>query len=190
MAPRSRLWRLPSTRRRTNANQFAFARHWYSTYVDILTRENEGKRVLEFPESALLGVTKIPVFQALREQKQPCPHHSAWGEWYLACQGNSENTELGIDLINNLLTARKITDLVFSGAGLPCVSQAYQLFGDAICPYTDKTFNEIREEFFKDAKSRTAFFNYRKVGRILWGALKVILSNENADVGGFREGDQ
>ena len=71
---------------------------------------------------------------------------------------------MGVDLINNLITARKLNELAFSGAGLPRGSSRMLYFGHSRCPWTDITFNEIRRRFFTNARSRIDFFDYRKVG--------------------------
>jgi hypothetical protein len=196
MPPRSSVD--PDYNRSTN---WAFSRHWYSTWIDVWTaRDREGEPIAPSGDGQAYGVCRIPIFHRYKEAQEldrkggSCRHHSAWGEWYLAIQSNSENIELGIDLLNNLLTSRKIVDLALSGAALPLVEKAYQTYGDAICYGTDKTFTQMRKMLFANARSRTEFYNYRKVGRVLYGALNVIVTNRNANVrrlleGAFREID-
>lgn len=168
---------------------WVFARHWYSTWTDYLTaRGREGEPLITFPGDAILGVAPIPVFAAYaagQGGQPPFRHHSAWGEWYLAIHRNSENVELGIDLINNLSTSRKLIDLATQGAALPVIEKVYEMYGETLCFGTDKTLNEIRGLFFKDARSRTAFRDFRRVGRILYGTLLAVVSNPRADVEGL-----
>jgi RecA/RadA recombinase len=170
---------------------WAFARHWYSTWVDVLTRtDNEGKRVSDFGEYAEFGFAKLPVSQdyhdrQTRQLQQPpasaaagaVKHHSSWGEWYLALQKGSENVELGIDLLNNLMTSRKVVERALSGAALPTVEKFYETCGVDICFGTDMTYNEIRNMFFEDCRSRSKFANYYEMAGVLAGTLRAILSN-------------
>jgi hypothetical protein len=160
--------------------EWAFARHWYSTWIDYRTKRNDrGELFAKFKDHPEFGITTIPISRALKAiQKDSERHFSAWGEWYLAMQRGSENLELGIDLIQNLMTARKITERAWSGAGLPPVEKFYEVHGEQLCPETDKTFNELRQMFFGDARSRTAFQGYRRVARVLSGALNVLLTKQ------------
>jgi ABC-type glycerol-3-phosphate transport system substrate-binding protein len=101
---------------------WAFARHWYSTWVDYCTRPGKKKNKLMVDiGDGEFGVARIPISESYR-MAQNCKspkHHSGSGEWYLVIQANSENMELGIDLINNLMTARKVTERALSGVELP-----------------------------------------------------------------------
>ena len=156
-----------------------FARHWYSTWIDVRTRTPP----IEFGSSAGFGVVPIPIAAAMCDrpgQAEP-PHHCAWGEWYLAIQRGSENIELGISLINNLMTARKITERALSGAAIPTVEKFYEL-ADEICPETDLTFRQIRQQFFRRAKSRSEFDDYPRFARVFSGVLRTIARNPKANV--------
>lgn len=172
-----------------NKTDWIFARHWYSTWVDVKTRQNkkQTKLKVKFDKGARFDVARLPVSEAYRE-RQAAPdndsvmHHSGLGEWYLMIQNNSENIELGIDIINNLMTSRKITERALSGVELPVVEKFYELYGDSICFATNKTYNEIRSMYFPGAKSRTRFTEYRTVARILFGALQAVVSNRNVDI--------
>lgn len=190
---------------------WVFARHWYSTWVDVLTKKDKdgkvlcrckrgptcekGPTIVDLESEGKFGFAPIPISRAYRERqkkqaarKGTLPenwtpkHHSCWGEWYLAIQEGSENTELGVELINNLMTSRKVTERALSGAGIPTVEPFYDTWGNHICYGTDLTYKDLREMLYKGAQSRTAFAEYRKVARILSGALNAILSNPNADV--------
>jgi hypothetical protein len=173
-------------------DDWAFARHWYSTWVDVRTRRDAAgdKLLVGFGEAAEFGVAKIPISESYRARQARAPggparHHSASGEWYLAIHRASENVELGIDLINNLMTSRKVSERALSGAELPVLEQFYKNQGGALCPHTDKTFTEVREMFAADARSRTEFADYRVLGRVLHGALQVVVTNPRADVRGL-----
>lgn len=163
-----------------------FARHWYSTWVDVCTRRDEetDHLIAKFPVDADYGIAPLPISEAYanRQKDEKTQHHSAWGEWYLAIQRGSENLELGIEIINNLMTARKICERALSGAGLPVIETFYEKYGEVRCPKTDKTFNEIRDMFFKTARSRTSLQEYRTVGRIFSGALQAVITNPDANV--------
>jgi KaiC/GvpD/RAD55 family RecA-like ATPase len=166
------------------AGDWVFARHWYSTWVDVLTRtDREGRPMVCFPEETEFGVAPLPVSEAYRaRQGAKVRHHSAWGEWYLALHKGSENVELGLDLINNLMTARKIAERALSGAALPTVEKFYETYGEDRCLGTDLTYNELRATFFQDARSRTEFEDYPRVARLLSGALHAVVTNPRADV--------
>ncbi len=168
--------------------RWAFARHWYSTWIDYRCRRNrEGRRLVEFPPEAHFGVAPIPVSREYLDEQQAqaqaegrelrVRHHSGWGEWYLAIQRGSENVELGIDLINNLMTSRKVSERAYSGASLPLLEPFYKNNGKALCPETDRTFEEVRDLFFRDARSRAEIMDYRRLARVLSGVLQAVLTN-------------
>ncbi len=165
---------------------WAFARHWYSTWVDYRTRPGKQKNSLmaQIKEGAEFGIAKIPISKEyLKRQNSVTPkHHSSSGEWYLVIQANSENVELGIDLINNLMSSRKVTERALSGVELPILEKFYEAYGSVSCFGTDKTFNQMREMFAADARSRTKFDEYRKVGRVLYGVLQAVVTNEAVNV--------
>ncbi|MBC7967033.1 MAG: extracellular solute-binding protein [Fuerstia sp.] len=162
-----------------------FARHWYSTWVDVRTRKDDkGNLVAQTKPEHEFGIARIPVFERyLKDHGNSAPaHHSAWGEWYLAIQKGSENVELGIELINNLMTSRKICQRATEGAALPLVKQFYDDYGDDICPYTDKSFKAVRDMFFNDCRSRANIEGFRRIARVLSGATRAIVTNRYADV--------
>lgn len=167
---------------------WVFARHWYSTWVDVITKPDlHGVKLIDNPEfSELYDVAPLPISKEYRraqsEAGQPIQHHSGMGEWYLMIQSNSENFELGLDIINNLMTSRKVTERALGGVELPVIEKFYELYGEAICFGTNKTYNEIRKEFFPNAKSRTMFSEYRPLARVLYGALRAVVSNGNVEV--------
>ena len=163
---------------------WVFARHWYSTWVDTITyidgSHKPPRRIIKPENRSKYGFCRLPIARAQHEAGQP--HCTTWGEWYLALQTGSENIELGIELINNLMTSRKITERANAGAGLPTVRRFYETAGEQICYGTNLTFNEIRKTFFQDARSRIDFDNYIKVARVFSGAIKAVASNPKANV--------
>lgn len=180
--------------KRHSGNNWAFARHWFTTWVDFRTRRDQnGRWLIPHAEDVKFDVAPIPISDEYRDRQLapgPIPyekHHSAAGEWYLAIQKGSENVELGINLINNLMTARKVTERALSGAELPVMQQFYKHYGSSICPHTYKSFDEIRQMFAVDARSRTEFHDFRKVARILNGPVSAIVTNPNLDVTKIRE---
>jgi hypothetical protein len=171
---------------------WAFARHWYSTWIDAQAKyaavRPEGDRVERVPAltgKERYGIWPLPIAQAYREkchQNNVVPaHRSAWGEWYLMIQSGAENVELGVELVNNLMTSGKVTARALSGAGIPTLRPFYDTWGGSRCVGTDMTYNDIRRTFFKHARSRTDFANYRKTARILSGALHAVVSNPGAN---------
>ena len=168
---------------------WVFARHWYSTWIDLCTKKDPtdtNNLLVTYDDIADFGVAQIPIsesyFETQKKQNEPEKHHSCSGEWYLALQANSENVELGIDLINNLMSARKVTERAFSGAELPLLEEFYLSHGSIKCPHTDKTFKEIRDMFAKDSQDRSVFAQYRWVGRNLNAAIHTILTDPNISI--------
>lgn len=156
---------------------WVFARHWYSTWIDVCTQDPPVT-----PPDATYGVIPIPISDKYkRHEGESAKHHSAWGEWYLAILRGSENIELGIDLINNLMTARKISERARSGAALPTVERFYEIT-DEICPKTDYSFNQIRTKLFADAKSRSDFADYPRFARSFSAVLQTLATNSGANV--------
>lgn len=155
---------------------WVFARHWYSTWVDVCTHRKSKKSQVHEE----YAVCPIPI-AASYKQRCGSKHHSAWGEWYLAILRGSENVDLGVELINNLMTARKISERALSGAALPTVERFYEM-SDENCPGTDCTFREIRERFFVDAKSRSDFEDYPQLARVFSAVLRTVITNPKADV--------
>jgi hypothetical protein len=155
-----------------------FARHWHSTLVDVLTakREGKGKGKNGFawePNKTRLEVAPIPValskYMTNPGLKPEDFHASCWGEWYLAFLRGSENEALAVNLINNLMTSRRVRDRAFSCAGLPTVDKFYETYGNIRCFNIPErpdielpaiTFNGVRKRFFR-ARTRIQIFDYR-----------------------------
>jgi hypothetical protein len=164
---------------------WGFARHWYSTWIDYRTRrDDQGRLLINPPEEAAYGIAQIPISEEYLVAQRADPsfngtikHHSGWGEWYLAIQNGSENIELGIDLINNLMTSRKISERAVTGAALPTTEAFYRDNAQAICMETDRTYSEIRALFFDHAKSRMEIHQYRRVARVLSGTIRAVITN-------------
>ena len=166
-----------------------FARHWHSTFVDILTARvpPQDEPAWTPPEGTELEVARIPValskYLSSPNAKPEDLHASCWGEWYLAFLKGSENETLGVDLINNLKSSRKVCERAFSCAALPTVEEFYSFYGDIECFNIPKrrdvslpktTFSEVREYFFRTAKTRTQVFDYRHCMRHLHAILEMV----------------
>ena len=160
----------PATRR-PEKTDWLFARHWYSTFVDVLVARGEDREPVWQPKGIELGIAQIPVslFQYVKNNRNP-KHVSCWGEWYLAAVKGSENEALAVDLINNLMSSQKICDRAFACASLPTVEAFYRMYGDAKCfnlperrdiVLPEMTFNDLRKMLFENARSRTQIFDYR-----------------------------
>ena len=164
----------------------ALARHWYSTFVDWLTaRRTHGDGQTELiwkPDSEVsLDIMPIPVsLRSYVEQSEMhgrvqrrdvksengpfrAKHVACWGEWYLGIMRGTENKQLAVDLINNLMSSRKICDRAFSCAALPTVEKFYEMYGDAGCfnlPERDprllprRTFTSMRSSSWMQSPER------------------------------------
>lgn len=171
-----------------------FARHWYSTYVDNLLTKEEGdkknaaekeKIYVWEPEDIRLNVMQMPMSLSRYAQMGAGKHYhiSCWGEWYLGVMSGTENEALAVNLINNLMSSRKIADRAFACASVPTVEEFYAMYGDARClniperydlGQPNLTFSDLRERFFKHAKSRTQMFDYRHCMREIHGVLEYV----------------
>lgn len=165
-----------------------FARHWHSTLVDLLTaRDESGKQFIwQLPTKDMeLDIAPIPITLSkyITSPKDHKSHHSCWGEWYFACLKGSENTALAIDLINNLMSSRKVCERAFSCAALPTVETFYDMYGEVECFNIPErsdiklpkiTFKELRDMLFKSARSRTEVFDYRHCIRYLHSVMEQV----------------
>jgi hypothetical protein len=178
--------RASDTTSTNNRPDWVFARQWYSTFVELMATQRKkwgssdsGRAGLEEPAflwqnpKAEIGVMSMPF--ALSEYVKPGggeKHVSCWGDWHLIMTKGSENTELGIDLINNLMSSQKITERAFHSAAVPAVEEFYELYGDSRCfglherryyspqMLPNMSFNDLRKQFFSNARSRSEIFDY------------------------------
>jgi hypothetical protein len=172
---------VPKRRDAGIGKEWLFARHWYSTFVDALARNWEsdpkaagggepgsGLEVFEIPVTADVRVACVPG----EDDQATCKHHSCWGVWSLGVLRGSENTDLGIALINNLMATERISSRAQAAAAVPTVESHYKLYGDSPCfmvpgvpPKTVKpiTWGELKDRFFATARSRHRIFDYRHV---------------------------
>lgn len=135
---------------------WAFARHWYSTFVDIVTRT---KKVSDYEEEFVwrpgsewqfgsrseFGLAPMPVsLRHMNRAVQGCPkeereqrkadcHHSSMGEWHWAVLQGSENLALGVELINSLMTSQRIWERASKSAAVPTVKGFYEDYGNMKC---------------------------------------------------------
>jgi hypothetical protein len=177
--------RFPAGDRRAAGPDWGFARHWYSTFVDLLTaRKADGDGWLWGPGDGELDVMPIPVsLSRYVEQKGRPTHVSCWGEWYLAAVRGGENKALAVDLINNLMSTQRICDRALRCASVPTVEEFYEMYGRAECldlrqrpdlKLPTLSFNRLREMLFGSAKSRTQIFDYRNCMRELHPVLHLL----------------
>ena len=155
---------------------WAFARHWYSTWVDYRTRKDEnGKPMILFSGEDYGVARSRSLISTARARSLPdvsrarSKHHSCWGEWYLAIQRGSENVKLGVDLINNLMSSRKVSERALTGAGLPVLEQFYKINGHAICFETDKSYHQIPGNVLQGCKVAFSDRGVRTIARVLSG---------------------
>lgn len=160
-------------------DDWVFARHWHSTFVDFLTYEKRMEEKEVFTITELIGNCEDAQFEIMPiptslfnyvANKQKTKNISCWGDWHFAVMKGSENLNLGIDIINNLMNSNNITERAFSAAELPTVEFFYKLHGDTNCFNMEhvkskhlphKTFKQLRNIYFRDAKSRTQIFDFR-----------------------------
>ncbi|MHC4742772.1 MAG: RAD55 family ATPase [Planctomycetota bacterium] len=114
-------------------------------------------------------------------------HHSCWGDWSFALLAGSENESLAIDLINNMMSSTDITDRAFNCACIPTVEDFYEMYGESQCfdmaqrpeiVMPKITFNELKNDYFANAKTRLDIYDYRHVARILHSRLETIRKSE------------
>ena len=123
------------------------------------------------------------------KQETECPgcprplSFSCWGEWRFGIVSGSENVDLAIDLINNMMGSIKILQRSFSGACVPTVEGFYRMYGELplvnISERTEETlprmtYNELRRTFFRTAKSRREIYDFRHCGKIIHSKLERI----------------
>lgn len=192
----------------TSQSEWLFARHWYSTLIDVLTakeqRGNGDSGLVWKPDPGVrLGIMRIPVFLLYYAGEWPvkqgsapqasggqgahqAKHRACWGEWYLGIMRGTENETLAVDLINNLMSSRKVCERASSGAALPTVREFYDMYGSARCfnlperPHKllpKETYERVRE-MFEDAKSRTDIFDFRHCMRELHSVLEYVRISE------------
>jgi len=191
-------------------SDWLFARHWYSTFVDVLTatrrgRDQEKELVWNPAPQVRLDIMPIPVTlswyseqrknynssKATKKEDKPfyVEHVSCWGEWYLGIMKGTENEKLAIDLINNLMSSRKVCERAFSCAALPTVKDFYTMYGEARCfnlPQRDSellpdtTYKEVSDTLFQHAKSRAEIFDYRHCTREFLSVLEYVRTVRNS----------
>ncbi|MGD0768809.1 MAG: ATPase domain-containing protein [Tepidisphaeraceae bacterium] len=170
---------------KSNRGDWCFARHWYSTFIDVLTaREKnvDGSGVWRWrpKDTTELGIMPIPV--ALQRfaniptgllDKDGFPiHRSCWGDWHLGVLRSTENLDLAIEILNSLMSSQKICEAAFCCAILPTVEDFYKTYGSAKCfnlperadsiKLPDTTFRTLHDEYMETAKGRSdSMYDYR-----------------------------
>ncbi len=113
-------------------------------------------------------------------------HHSCWGEWGFGLLAGSENDLLAYDVINNLMSTKKVIERAFDGACLPTVEDFYKMYGQSKCfdvPERGEiempvlTYEKLREKYFKDARSRLSIYDYGHFSKLLHARLEIIRKN-------------
>lgn len=193
----------------TAQSEWLFARHWYSTLIDVLTAKRQravgDHELIWKPDPAVrLDIMPIPLFLLHYADQSPAggtsaqdeavtevSHRACWGEWYLGIMRGTENETLAVDLINNLMSSRKVCDRASSCAALPTVWEFYEMYENARCfnvperahkLLPDKTYNDIRK-IFAHAKSRTDIFDFRHCMRELHSVLEYVRISEKISAG-------
>ena len=95
----------------------------------------------------------------------------------------TENMELGIDLINNLMSSDRVCERAFANAGVPTVEAFYERYGDSRCfnlperkdiALPNWTYNRLRKTLFRHAKSRSQVFDYHHCMREFHSILEYV----------------
>lgn len=170
---------------------WAFARHWYSTLIEVLSarkkKDKDDDDSIRFQwerKGAIVDIMPIPVsFATYALQGDKTRHTSCWGDWHLAIINGTENMELGIDLVNNLMSSDRICDRAFANSAIPTVEAFYERYGDTPCfnlperkdiKLPDLTYNDLRDTFFENAKSRSQVFDFHHCMRELHPVLEYV----------------
>lgn len=185
-----------TTANETKNPDWMFARHWYSTLIEILSAQDPNRTNLKFEnsefmwhqEAVKLDIMPIPVsFANYMNYKENVWHISCWGDWHLAMMNGSENIELGCDLINNIMSSDRVCERAFSNAAVPTVEAFYERYGDSLCFNQPKrkdielpnwTYNRLRNTLFIHAKSRSQIFDYHHCMRELHSVLEFVHFSE------------
>ena len=198
----------PESEYSNNSADWVFARHWYSTLVELLSTKKEkltykdGSAVREISSSEFswqnsktkLGIMPIPIsLSYYLEYKEKAPHISCWGDWHWIMTEGTENIELGTELINNLVSSQKICERAFQCAAVPTVEAFYTLHGNSNClnlperrydtpdMLPDVTFKQLREMCFKDARSRSQIFDYEHCMLELQSLIRFVQTHVKTD---------
>jgi hypothetical protein len=186
-----------------NPNGWLFARHWYSTLVDVLTAQDQPSETVTSNSGPLnlsqkikppwswqpapevvWSIQPLPYTQfAAYHEKKPMRPVSCWGEWHLAVLNGTENRTLAIELINHLMGSDAICDRAACCAAIPTVQEFYVRYHDVPCLRLPErgdiviptlTYQELRDCIFDVARSRRTIFDYRHCMRELHSVLSLI----------------
>jgi len=161
-----------------------FGRFWYSSFVELLNAKKKPKNEdINGPAENIwnpiikneLSLMPMPVtIDKYIGTNNPnnVEHCSAWGDWHLGIIKGSENMKLGEDIINHLMSSRKITENAYSNAILPTTYDFYKLYKNSRCfnPNSNKsknivipttTYKEIQYKYFRHAQSRSQVYDIR-----------------------------
>lgn len=194
-------------------DDWVFARQWYSTLVDLLTAKaqlcsQDSDTTAQSVEplflwqnpDAELGIMPIPIslsYYLERHASGEEAHHiSCWGDWHLIMTRGTENTELGIDLINSLMASQKVCERAFQCAAVPTVEEFYTMYKKSRClslperrydtpkMLPDTTFGDLRKTYFGDARSRSQIFDYEHCMlelQSLFRVIKILSASDRPD---------
>lgn len=159
------------------------------------------------PEQAKvqLEICKIPV--SLSEYAKTggkAIHHSCWGDWHLAALAGSENARLAERLVNHFLSSHKVWEMATAGAAVPTVEYFYfrgspvgntnstspRYAGKRCLDIIERsdigqpslTYEELYNDFFPHALSRSDIFDYRHCMHELHGVLEYVRSQPTGGV--------
>ncbi len=174
-------------------SDWLFARHWYSTFIEILTdRSGElGPHTWTPGQNVELAIAPIPYSHLAHTEDARVGPVSCWGEWHFAVLNGTENQALAVSLINHLMGSNAICERAARCAALPTVEEFYTRYADVPCirmPEREDisvptlTYQELRDRIFKVARSRRAIFDYRHCMREIHSVLTHVQHNPNLAV--------
>ena len=192
-------------------SRWLFARHWYSTLVEAVSERRDNpvgvaaqyvwdcKSAIGEKHDIALEIMPIPTSIhrfATRKPGEKVEHHSCWGDWHLGIVRGTENHELAVEIINNLMSSYKICDSAFRGASIPTVQTFFDTYGGAAClqlpvaqgrmKLPSLTFEQLKDDYMRTAKSRSRdVFDYRHCMRELHSVIIKVLTDrgiEDADL--------
>jgi hypothetical protein len=153
-----------------------FGRFWYSTFIELFNAKKQDSTELYLWNPLAkneLGLMPIPVTlnkYLVQTNANEVEHCTAWGDWHLGIIQGSENIKLGKDIINHLMSSRKIIENANNNAILPTTEEFYTLFKNTNCfnpsqrgniSMPNTTYKEIRYKYFRHAQSRSQIYDYR-----------------------------
>jgi ABC-type glycerol-3-phosphate transport system substrate-binding protein len=161
-----------------NERDWIFGRFWYSTFVELFHAKEQDKKdtnkyLWNPTKKNELGLMPMPVTLSKyldKDNPNEVEHCATWGDWHLGIIQGSENMQLGKDIVDHLLSSRKVIENAYNNAFIPTTEDFYKLYKNTNCFNPSKrdnivmpntTYKEIRYNYFRYAQSRSQIYDYR-----------------------------